>query len=295
MSYKVSTATQRKLFTTQLKQQQKSMTLEELSMEHSPKAFLKDATERKPIMLGWEWERKMLFDMESTVKGSTVLSKIIKGPLGLYVNVRYEVNDLELVSIPCTLNQHKKWMDTFLFKKELELDSILGKPVVERGIHIHIGKDAFSQDSLKRFLVFISDPNNKVFVNKIAGRNIRESRWCRPVPFSYKKDKTGKITGCNLNVTDKLILEGGHGSKSVAVHCNSDLGTVELRIFKTTSNKDMMYRNLEFADALTRFVAVHTYEEMNAKDFMEYVVRNKVKYPHLAEFKYQRERKSKGL
>lgn len=258
--------------------------MEELDMQYSPKAFQKEEGELHPIMMGWEWERKLKHDPLTTNTGKAVLKRVLSGPLQLYINMRYEVQDLEMVSIPATLASHKKWMDKFLFRDTVGIDSICSATTpTERGIHIHIEKKAFTQASLKRFFAFVSNPANRIFMTKIARRDIRRNRWCQPTKMTFEKNKEGKITNCNLKIDTDLELEyGSYNSKSVAINVFSEFDTVELRIFKTTNDKEVLYRNLEFADALTRFVAVHTFEELYAKDFMEYVMRNKKRYPHLS-------------
>jgi len=259
-------------------------TMREVGMHNSPMAF-QSTEERNPIMMGWEWERVLKQDNQSRELREKMLNKLFNSPLRLYVNARNEGNDLELVSIPATLSQHKKWMETFLFKKEYFIDKIVGRVSSNRGIHIHIDKSAFSDASLDKFICFISDKANKQFMKQIAGRDIYRNRWCKPYNIKFIKDKDDKITHSNLEIEGKTITGQYCEEKEVAVNTDSLFNTVELRIFKTTSKKNIMYRNLEFADALTRFSNVHPFEDLNVESFMAYVVRNKVRYPNLSQFK----------
>lgn len=277
---------QRAHFNRKLAYVKKNLTLDEIQMQHSPKAFAKDDREKKPIMLGWEWERNVKVDFyDEQGPHKELLRKILRGPLQLYVNARFEVSDLELVSIPATLISHKKWMNRFLFGRHgVDFSKVVKDVTTDRGIHVHIDKKAFTQESLKKFVTFVGSPKNKVFMNAVAGRDIRRNQWCKPPVVKFVLEKK-KIVSSNVTIDEGLDIEGCWDDKGVAVNTMSSFNTVELRIFKTTSTKEVLYRNLEFADALTRFSAVHTFEELTAKDFMGYVVHNKVKYPYLSKDK----------
>lgn len=137
------------------------------------------------------------------------------------------------------------------------------------GLHVHVSRDAFTAAHLARFLLLIY--RNQAHVERFAGRS--SDRWAsfkgeRPRVFSYAKGEA--VNPCRY----------------VAVNLHNE-HTVELRVFRGSTNADTVRAVLEFVFAafsytqtLTGRDAFHGGFEWGA--FVEWVGARTDRFPHLA-------------
>lgn len=248
-------------------------------MQNAPKAFAHLSDEPfapDMIFLGFEWEHQ---DANWTAR----LKLAHSSGLLDYLNYRGGGAPVEIVSIPATLKWHKDFLLKEFFPKGLcETFTACSSC----GMHIHINKSAFTPETLKKFITFTVNPENHEWMTKLAGRDQRSNGNCAP-NFMNLQHVTieGKkyLTNSSLTVDNQLIASDGTG-KNRAVNTGTPYGTVEYRIFTTPINKVMMLKNLEFTDALIRFVRVVDYPELTIPAFIKFVLKNKDLYDNLCQF-----------
>lgn len=265
--------------------QVRDFTLRSFNPHDTKYAFKKSCYDAQELIyLGFEWEVG-ISDMckDYSARTNSFLKEALSSPLANYINFRSGGNPLEMVSIPATLKYHRKMMSRFFFSPKLESHVTDTQGC---GIHVHIDKKAFTQQSLENFVSFISLSDNLDFINRITRRDISRCHWCMPESVTFTKDTvTKRIIKTDLHITrDLRYMPRYHGTKSIAVNTNSTKSTVELRIFNSTSKKEELFQCLEFADALTRYAKLKSLSEMYAEDFSKWIKENKRYYPYLHAF-----------
>ena len=260
-------------------------------IQASPLAFQMMDDEKDPIFLGFEWE--------SHIKGpDSVLRDVVKEamdtPLRYLTNFRCGGNPLELVSIPATASFHKEYMESEFFGRGF--DKMLNNPkgINSCGIHIHVCKTAFNEETLRKFTTFIINQANGSFITDLVDRDMRDPSvgYYKPNLGNLKYHQTsrlkGRLSGSDICYNKDLVQVNPNKKtnyictgKSWAVNSETSRGTIEVRIFNTTNSKQKFYKNLEFVEALIRFVREAEYESLYAQDFAKYVAKNKDMYPNL--------------
>lgn len=172
----------------------------------------------------------------------------------------------EIVSVPCTLEYHRKAWDSFFGGPSKELRSW---DTGRCGMHVHIARSALSSMQLGKMLVFMGDDKNRSFLENIAGR------------------------GANSYTTfvPKKIRDGFHGGRNRYEALNTATGkpTVEIRIFRGTVAKAGFFKNLEFCDALPRFCADASPRGLASTDFLAWLDGRRHHYPVMTEWLVRRD------
>lgn len=264
-----------------------------ISMQNVPQAFQRHASEsaKEDVFMGFEWEVGM-----TSPTDYILVKKAMNLPIAQWVNFRGGGNPLEMVSIPATMKFLREMMQKEFFAHDLNKDFTNTNGC---GIHIHISKKAFTEASLKKFIAFVVNPENRTFIEAIGGRSVQPGvSWCRPnlcefKHFKMKKDmpSTGKlrIRGAKIVLNEKLEqLDPRTGAwpsnlsgKGVAVNTHTGYGTVEFRIFKAYTGEQKFMKNLEFTDALVRYVRKAAYNKLYAQDFVRFLLKDKENYQYL--------------
>lgn len=175
------------------------------------------------------------------------------------------------------------------------------------GLHIHMSRDAFGKEGvnkrgqrsrtpyhLYKFLQFIY--GNKELVQKVAAREgciIHGDEMC-----SYEKRRLGQATAYDhkskqyVLSSDKAIQEIARGkmtppNRYMAVNCALHT-TVELRVFKATTNWKRVRAYVQFCDAAFYYTQTHKLHHrtrpelvMSQEGFIEYVLSRSVRYADL--------------
>jgi hypothetical protein len=132
------------------------------------------------------------------------------------------------------------------------------------GMHVHLTKDAFTKGHLYRFLLFFNE--NRVNVANIAERDY--NRYCQ---FTGKEALKAKS-------------EGRSGGKYEDVNVSKP-HTVEVRVFAGVLDKDSLFKNLEFCDAVFYFTQGNEIEECSDWElFTKYVADRKERYTYLHKY-----------
>ena len=183
-------------------------------------------------------------------------------------------NGIEIVTVPMSFEYIKKTDYFFNFYKNVE--GALGSfSRNSTGVHIHIGRKFLTTLQQAKIVDFINNSMNFDYLIKIAGRdfvNDNSNTYARPLfkDFSIK------------DVAD-YIKSRSSSDKYNAVNINHR-ETIEIRIFKGNVKPEVLYRYIEFTDALVNFVKNVSLETNQYFKFIEFVESHKAVYPILYEF-----------
>jgi hypothetical protein len=156
------------------------------------------------------------------------------------------------------------------------------------GIHIHISRTGFNGGAhMHRFLNLIY--SNQEFYEALAGRS--SSRWAKfdDVDMSHViRDEDGSYTRSPVYRTFKQkIMQGGYTDRYSAVN-TQNANTVEIRIFKGSTNTNTIKSHIDLAHASVEYTRVMSVQEvkdggLSAESFIAYIKSNQELYPELNE------------
>lgn len=244
----------------------------ELEMHKAPKAFSKFSHEKNPIFIGFEWE--LTFDFEQ----SKYIKKVLSSPCKNFINLRDGGDPIEVVSVPASLAWLKCMMRRNFFAKNFH-DKL--RATSDSGIHVHISKKAFDKVSLEKFIIFISAPENKDFIEDVAGRST-SNLWCMSNPL--KKPLLEPFTGLQdytVALDANLRQQDGGCGKGCAVNSHTDFPTIELRIFSGSKAMPDFFHKLEFAEAAVYFTRKYEKKDLTPDTFKVWLKKNRRRYPNL--------------
>lgn len=266
-----------------MRKRQKAGLLEMVDVTTYPRAFsyVKGDDDQSSIMLGYELETLIKEEGEQYSK-STKAAQLASSKYGQLCNFRDEYYaTFELVSVPATLNFHRKAIDQLL-----DMQGFTSKG--SNGMHVHISKKSFkSKEHLAKFIVFVNLPINREFMRGFAGRAM--GNWCRPNPnlnikymASDKRQPTKVYIQWDEGLGSNLLtMDMKHGGgKDNAINTEPQ-HTVELRIFLAPTNKHKLISNLEFTHAVVKFSEAVEIHELTVSCFADFVSRQKKDYPYL--------------
>ena len=258
------------------------------------------ASSKEPIYLGMELEvvmkglqrsgdgqKAFIRDIAQSTFGDHCISKS-DGSIGDY--------GVEVVTVPATLAYHKKVFEETFFA----LPNAFHKRFMATdrcGIHVHVSKNSITAFKLGQLMAFINSSKNASFINDIAGRGPNHycARQTNPGLNAHGVDISAKvgIKACEMHqVTEKGVQR--MAAKGLAFrrlehlsHYDSvnvqNAHTFEIRIFKSSSDKNRIFRILEFCESLTKFVRNHAPAQMTVYDYVEFILDKATKkdYPNV--------------
>lgn len=178
---------------------------------------------------------------------------------------------------PSTLKMwHKLYFDGVLGRLAKYIDADKVKAVMHSiGGHIHISRGSFTPTQVTRALKFLY--SNQKFMEFICNRSFGNSSYyvpstgIHPLQFAYFKDSRSPE-----KYTLARVLH--------AQHNNVEMGTIELRAFKSPSTDVEVIQNIEFMFALHTFVKVVPTKDITNSDAFISVVNEYMKmFPLLHE------------
>lgn len=255
---------------------------------------------KSPTFLGIELEyqiKKPLDPSKSKQSFNTqTIKDIAESPFGDHCLMKHDgsIGDIgfELVTIPGTMDYHKQMFDEHFFKLKFN-NRLFCAPSC--GLHVHIDKAAFKEFGTKatsstadatfrmrmgKFIAFMGSPDNYNFIKDIAGRG--ENLYCRPNQVK-KTNKHGVATGASIGNAMKATAGTTVYDRRSIVNVQNN-ATIEIRIFKSTNDRNNLFRKLEFCHALVDFVRTASLRELTVYHFISFVIdKDNVKqYPCLA-------------
>ena len=173
----------------------------------------------------------------------------------------------EIVTRPASLDEQRRGWKGFF--SDLP-DGLLSYKTETCGLHVHASRSALSTLQIAKIVCFVNSPDNRDFVERIAGR-----KACDWAKYHGKKLATaGKRTGQRYEAVN---LENAK--------------TIEFRIFKGTLKESSFWRCIEFCDALISFSAPASRtmaESLDWKAFARFVREGRKQWPNLHVFVDQR-------
>lgn len=183
-------------------------------------------------------------------------------------------NGIEIVTVPMSFEFIKNTDYFFNFYKNV--GGFLGSfSRNSTGVHIHIGRKFLTTLQQAKIVDFINNSMNFDYLIKIAGRdfvNDNSNTYARPL---FKDHSIQDVA--------HYIKSRSSADKYNAVNINHR-DTIEIRIFKGNVKPEVLYRYVEFTDALVNFVKNVSLETNQYFKFLEFVESHKAVYPILFEF-----------
>lgn len=246
---------------------------------------------QEPIYLGIEIEVVARGDSRSEAGVRNIIKSIADSSFGDHVIAKSDGSigsyGLEIVTIPATLAYHK-----LMFEKHFFVDTnTFHKKIMSTeqcGIHVHLAKNAFTPLDLGKFMAFINDKKNSSFIDAMSNRT--QNMYCvRPstlgknakgVDTSAKLVKAACRDGAIKNGLSFRRLESFNRRQSVNLQ---NAQTVEVRIFKSSADKNNILRKIEFCESLVKFVREHSMQQMTIYDYVNFMLdkANKSTYPYV--------------
>lgn len=237
--------------------------------------------------------------LQSLIRRTIAHSMGHKTPLGNYLNAHGDSGDVEIVSVPCTLTKHREYLNSLVFTgRNNFVNQFLQNPNNNSygqyiGIHVHVDRRCFTENSLAKTLMFFSNPNNKDFIEGVAGRWGHANK---PLKMRPLFNKNGKIVNPKLKLSDPLDIQRGfiltekyknylnksmlkttytntlNTQRGFHIAIQSRKPTIEFRLFSTTNKKEVLLKRLEFVDAIVRYTRKTAWSKLTAEDFCEWVL-----------------------
>ena len=203
------------------------------------------------------------------------------------------VQGFEVVSLPADKQSHYEMWKPFFDEMSQDANVFCAdfNPQTEKGCgcHIHISKDMFMQGgqnnqaglAVAKLVTFIHTPNNRNFIEIIAGR--KSNMFCNfhtEKGVQFKNGRPIKTVGIKdafytLNHRTAVNLHTSNGK------------TIEFRFFRSTKDIEELYKNIDFVCALCNYCKPSVASVSQMSDwvfFHEFVLKNRQDYPYLYKF-----------
>jgi hypothetical protein len=170
----------------------------------------------------------------------------------------------EIVTAPAGINVHRERWKALAASKHFKI--LRAWDADSCGLHVHVNRTSLTWLQIGRILVFMNHPNNRYFVEVVAGRS---SNY-------YTRYLAKSLTDCG--VVDE--------SKYMAVRTNKK-HTIEFRVFRSTVNYRHIIRDIEFTEAICDFCApcANSLQDMtDFRCFIRFVSERPATYPMLSQW-----------
>src|ERR1035437_5323406 len=151
------------------------------------------------------------------------------------------------------------------------------------GIHVHIAKNCLSATGWGKFQDFFYSQTNEDFMDKMAGR--KPNGYCARLKGDVKSFTKKMTTDGSLKGSLKFTDESRNDTiRRVGVNLQN-AHTVEVRVFKSSTDKNNVLRKLEFCESL-----VHMFQQKDIGkrpfdyfDYINFILEkdNRKKYIHV--------------
>lgn len=244
-----------------------------------------------PIFFGVELEYEVSTTEEEMQGGSSSrwaakerAGKILNPKISEFAFLKHDGslnNGFEIVTLPMSIEEHfEKWDRFFSFVEKTKCPISVSNKC---GMHVHVSRDVLSHLQIGKIIAMIYSSKNKEFLELIAGR---------PLNNSYTK-----ILPITIKDTARQMSRLSHDDRYCAFNLvNSQ--SVEFRIFAGTMEKERVFANLEFCDAMIKFTWPGRYGVKEIVDFgvplfKKFIAERRKKYPNLYKLLKNKKEKSK--
>lgn len=181
---------------------------------------------------------------------------------------------VEVVSNPFTERYYKKNKKTMFDTLTTYRKKGFSSYHESCGIHIHLSKNSFTKVHLYKFLKFFYDKSNFDFILAISQRTLNKIKhWSKfeddvsIVNKAKHKQSAEKYQAVNLRHKD----------------------TVEIRIFRGNLRKERILKNIEFVLSVFYFTKNNGMNDINLRNYMVFLQKNKKEYGNLLNFITEKE------
>ncbi len=153
------------------------------------------------------------------------------------------------------------------------------------GVHVHVSREHMTPWHMAKLAAFVYDPDNRDFIEKIAGREFGDYR--EDIDHHVQINVMGqRARACRLHYRQEWsperrmqYVKAGMGydqSRYAALSFNPSTGdkTVEFRMFQGTTESDVVLAYVDFAFLAWHFSMQHSMKEMNEAAFVKFVYRS---------------------
>ncbi len=127
------------------------------------------------------------------------------------------------------------------------------------GMHIHIGREAFTPEHIQRFAWFIVDPVNYPFILAMSERGVSLGGYAETPSFG------------RLSRRDAFREVMKHCSRRGAIYVTGSKPTYEVRLFKGIVSYPSLVKNLEFVDSLFHFTMHSSYSNTTVDAYITWL------------------------
>ena len=222
---------------------------------YKPNAVFHDCGESSKLYFGMELEYNA--DRKDKITSIKPASELLESDI--YVKTDWSISGYELVSHPRTLSSWKEYIANTYASVLQDIESNGGEVDNGTGIHIHVSKSAMSDAHKARFAMLVNNFSNlSAFVA------------CRPAT-EYQRYFV------------KTEEDFENASRYEAVNWYNS-ATVELRIYKSSFDKNVILSYLQHAHAVYQYTKQNIRAcDMTIGEFISFVNARKEVYPELAE------------
>lgn len=252
-----------------------------------------------------EQENKEFFGFEIEVDGDTDYAEDFLEAFGdttkeeIYLKRDSSVNGFEIVTHPMT----RTYIDTE-FRKHLEsgmrflIDNEF-RGHNRGGIHIHVSREAISDEQLVKMHQLLFCDKNKAYSRKkynkwlaiTQRKDFEMERWAdmrdyQLQSYSYYSTRRADVREWGIRTIKKRLDEGEiqlnlHDSRYRAINLENKK-TIEFRIFNSNLRVDRIMKDAQVIFSLIDFTA--TKELPTMRNYLNFVMRNSCRYKEFADF-----------
>lgn len=212
---------------------------------------------------------------------------------------------IEVVTAPGDMAFHKSFWAKF-FDKKYEFESDKSSRC---STHVHISREPLSPLHIARMGAFFYNGGTRKFIEAIAGRSLT-NEWAQRyayIGYDYKATDFVEVYGTpeyfarkyNINRDNEMLqsltlpqsqriatMKALRLPRYTAMNLDND-NTVEIRIFKGTSDLTTMLKNVEFCQSVVDFCRPCTSSMADMSSvgtYKKFVIENRSIYPNLVKF-----------
>ena len=155
------------------------------------------------------------------------------------------------------------------------------------GFHVHLARKFFDKKHLIKMIKFFYEPKHINFLHKISKRTKYSfTEWANPKIPTYEKDYKKHCHWHSKKVPytfkEMASFKGDKFDVEVGTKCSIlnlyPKKTIEIRLFKGTTNPKLFKAYLEFAMAISLFTKDTEYDMITIKEFRKYAKKNRKEY-----------------
>jgi hypothetical protein len=212
--------------------------------------------EHKPTLYGVELELSTDYDERTLVDAAKIPFFILKSDSSISGRCRKRY---ELCTVPMSFKAHRQqWAHWF---NNLDYEQFDQTKDTNNGLHVHISKDVFSQEHLRNFIWFFTQPAHHDFMLTVSERDAYSFTQYSQLPrypnspgrsYINSLEYIARVRGC-ITLSNK--------------------NTVEVRLFRGIVSLADILKNLEFVDSVFHFTLNNHYHNLTLSNYYKWLLK----------------------